>query len=182
MLGAGWAGFTSHLQISCANHGQTRVQCSGLTSFLLSGAAGLLCREFYKTVAIVLPDRYPLIPFLPARSPSVQLSLSALSWLTGPTMCLPPWVWFGCLEPSKAWVGWLNIVLAGWLGPSQRPLWLLACCQWGSESSRRGRTTSTGALGPPCFHMASPSMGSAAALPCLLLCILYLTAGASAKP
>ncbi|KAM6368587.1 alpha-2-macroglobulin-like protein 1 [Pluvialis apricaria] len=27
-----------------------------------------------------------------------------------------------------------------------------------------------------------PSMGSAAALPCLLLCILYLTAGASAKP
>ncbi|XP_054657915.1 alpha-2-macroglobulin-like protein 1 [Grus americana] len=30
--------------------------------------------------------------------------------------------------------------------------------------------------------MASPSVGSAAALPCLLLCILYLTAGASAKP
>ncbi|KAM6042931.1 alpha-2-macroglobulin-like protein 1 [Theristicus caerulescens] len=30
-----------------------------------------------------------------------------------------------------------------------------------------------------CLH---PGMGSAAALPCLLLCILYLTAGASAKP
>ena len=41
----------------------------------------------------------PLIPFLPARAPYVWLSLSALSWLSRPTMCPPPWVWFGCLEP-----------------------------------------------------------------------------------
>ncbi|KAM6190008.1 alpha-2-macroglobulin-like protein 1 [Sarcoramphus papa] len=64
-------------------------------------------------------------------APYARLSLSALSWLGGPTMCPPPWVWFGCPE----------------------------------------------ALNP-----AKLSMGSAAALPCLLLCILYLTAGASAKP
>ena len=42
---------------------------------------------------------FPFIPFLPARAPYVRLSLSALSWLGGPTTCPPPWVWFGCPEP-----------------------------------------------------------------------------------
>lgn len=84
----------------------------------------------------------PLFPVLPVCSQSISSELTQQSHHYGWGLAAQS------LEPIKARVWWLNIVLAGWLGPRHRPRLAFVCCQQGDESLRRGRKPSTGPLGP----------------------------------
>lgn len=107
--------------------------------------------------------RCPFIPFPPARAPYVRLSLSAPSWLGGPTTTECGLAAQG-LEHSKACFGWLNIVLAGWLGSNQRPH-LLPAESWKLEKKKK---TQHGDSGSTFYWSSKHGVCSHPALPAAL--------------